>query len=297
MRFTWKGPTTISAYPSNTAPNLSANGPYPREGKPNVPTTVTKTVLKTIPRGSSAGSAYYDPLNKTVLFETATCTSIGTSLPAVCNKKWSRPLKIWRKRLQPGVGKVSSHVTISQLEGTSVIVTKNAESCIHTDIAPFETCCQKIKIRRSGGFNPGYCTSTREYLQRRCKTYDQNQSQGKKIQDKPYMFTSGQGYEPSPTIVVSDAGETLIPKVTGVCNQITIHPSNSRFHTQGGVSASSRTNLVKYETVMSNVALKNYATARATMDTGYVNIKGQNPSPKEWIHVRQDRAHVECCNK
>jgi FkbM family methyltransferase len=43
-----------------------------------------------------------------------------------------------------------------------------------------------------------------------------------------------------------------------------------------------------------NVALKNYATARATLDTGYVNIKGQNRSKSEHMYSRQDRAHIKC---
>jgi hypothetical protein len=246
-------------------------------------------MIKPIPREFGVGSSYYDPLNKTVLFETVTCTTKGSSLP-VCTKRLPRPLKIWRKRLQPDQGQVSSKVTINQIEGTSVFVTKNADHCIQTDITPVDTCCQKIKIRRTGGYNPGYCTTTREYLQRRCKTYDQNQLQGKKILGKEYTYTSGEGSEPPPTKL----GDRSIAKVTGVCNQIIIKPSNTRFQVQGGVVASSRTNRIKYDTVMSNVALKNYATARATLDTGYVNIKGQNRPKTEHIHVRQDRPHIEC---
>jgi hypothetical protein len=252
-------------------------------------------MIKPIPRTSGTGTAYYDPLNKTVLFETVTCTttSHGTSLPTVCTKKLPRPLKIWRKRLNPDSGQVSSKVTLRQLEGTSVTVTKNAEHCIQTDIDK-DTCCQKIKIRRSGGFHPGYCTTTREYLQRRCKTYDQNQLKGAKIQDKTFEFKSGEGYEPIPILVRTDGVETSIPRLTGICNQITVKPSNPRFHEQGGVSASSRTNRIKYDAIMSNVVLKNYATARATLDTGYVNIKGQNNPNVQRMVVRQDRPHVEC---
>jgi hypothetical protein len=191
--------------------------------------------------------------------------------------------------LQPG-GQGFSNVTIRQLEGTSVFVTKNADHCIQTDITPVDTCCQKIKIRRTGGYKPGYCTTTREYLQRRTKTYDQNQLQGKKILGKEYAYTSGEGSEPVP--IRTD--DTSIPKVTGICNQITIKYSNTRFKEQGGVESSSRTNRLKYDTIMSNVALKNYATARATLDTGYVNIKGQNRSKSEHVYARQDRPHIQC---
>jgi len=290
MRFTWKGQTTISAYPSNTAPVLSVDGPYPKTSKPDIPTTVTKLMIRPIPRPFGTGSAYYDPLNKTVLFETITCTSKGSTSVPLCTKRLSRPLKIWRKRLQPGQGQGSSNVTINQLEGTSVFVTKNTDHCIHSDITPVDTCCQKIKIRRTGGYKPGYCTTTREYLQRRTKTYDQNQLQGKKILGKEYAYTSGEGSEPVPI----RNEDTSIPKVTGICNQITIKYSNTPFQVQGGVEASSRTNRLKYDTIMSNVALKNYATARATLDTGYVNIKGQNRSKSEHMYSRQDRHHIQC---
>jgi len=75
-----------------------------------------------------------------------------------------------------------------------------------------------------------------------------------------------------------------------------IKPSNKAFGVQGGVSSSSRINRLKYETIMSNVRLKNYATARATLDTGYVNIKGQNKPSSNCVTVRQDRAHVSVCN-
>jgi len=287
MRFTWKGPSTISAYPSNTAPDLLAPGPYPSKAS-NPPKTVTKTVLKTIPRPSGDGTAYYDPLKKTVLFtsEECTVTSISTSLPTVCRKRLSRPLKIWRKRLGEGT---SSKVTLNQIDGTSVIVTKDATHCIQTDI-PIETTCQKIKIRRSGGYNPSFCTTTREYLQRRCKTYDQNQLQGKKLD--PHTFKSGEGSEPLPVYI----NGVPIDTVTGVCNQITMKRSNRVFQEQGGVTASSRTNRLKYDTVMSNVPLQNYATARATLDGGYVNIKGQNRPMTGFIYARQDRPRVKYCD-
>jgi hypothetical protein len=286
MRFTWKGPSTISAYPSNTAPDLYAPGPYPsKESQP--PKTVTKTVLKTIPRPSGVGTAYYDPLQKTVLFTSEECTTIGTSLPTVCMKRLSRPLKIWRKRLNADGS--SSKVTLNQIQGTSVIVSKDATHCVHTDVYPIDTTCQKIKIRRSGGFNPSYCSTTREYLQKRCKTYDQNQLQGKKLED--YTFKSGEGSEPLPVMI----DDIPIDTVTGICNKITIKPSNRAFQEQGGVTASSRTNRLKYDTVMSNVPLKNYATARATIDGGYVNIKGQNKPVTGFIYARQDRPRTKYC--
>lgn len=292
MRFTWKGPPTLSIYPTNTQPEVNVAGPYPSRPA-NEPETVTKTVLITIPRidkptnNNITGSAYYDPIKKGVLFSKQTCTSIGTSLPTVCMKKLPRPLKVWRKRLNAVNGVTKTKATLNQINGTSTTVTTNPIQCIQTDISHIKEECHSKRangectaIRRSSGpISKQYCTTTREYLQKRCKTYDQNQLKGKKLSE--YTYTSGSGSEN--------------PGVTGTCNKIVIKPSNTTFSVQGGVSSSSRTNRLKYDTVMSNVHLKNYATARATIDTGYVNVKGQSMPKEKCVTVRQDRAHVKDC--
>lgn len=290
MRFTWKGQTSQSAFPSNTRPEINTIGPYPSR-RQNPPETIKKTVLAVIPRLDVKrnlwipGSAYYDPVSKGFIFEKRECTTVGTSLPTVCMKKLPRPLKVWRKRLNTDS---SSKITINQLNGTSVTVTNNPlGQCINTEITAIkENCHSKRKnnectaIRRNAGnCSKNYCTTTKEYLQKRTKTYEQNQTKGKKISE--YTYTSGQGSES--------------PDVTGVCNKIVIKPSNQSFQQQGGVTASSQTNKLKYDAVMSNVALKNYATARATLDTGYVNIKGQNHTQTGCVWVRQDRAHERKC--
>jgi hypothetical protein len=290
MRFTWKGQTSLSAYPSNTRPETNTLGPYPSKAQ-NYPETVTKIVLATIPRLDRKrnvwipGSAYYDPVSKRFNFEERACTTVGTSLPTVCNKKLSRPLKVWRKRLNMDS---ASNVTINQLNGTSVTVTQ-VDACpsIQTEVEQIkEDCHSKRKngectaIRRSAGIcSKNYCTTTKEYLQKRTKTYDQNQTKGKRLSE--WTYTSGRGSESS--------------DVTGTCNKIVIKPSNTVFQQQGGVSSSARTNKLKYESVMANVATANYATARATIDTGYLNVKSQNHPPTGCVWVRQDRAHERSC--
>jgi hypothetical protein len=234
------------------------------------------------------GSAFYDPVKKTVLFAQRTCTSIGTSLPTVCLKKLPRPQKVWRKRLNSEHGVSRTKVTLNQINGTSTSVTSNPIHCIQTDVLNIKEDCHSKRengectaIRRSSGpVSRQYCTTNREYLQKRCKTYEQNELKGRKLAD--YTYTSASGSEN--------------PGVTGICNKIIIKPSNTAFAVQGGVSSSSRTNRLKYKTVMSNVHLKNYATARATIDTGYVNIKGQNKPIVQCVKVRQDRAHLSDCN-
>ncbi len=292
MRFTWKGSPTLSTYPSNTAPTL-VPGPYPSKPQ-NPPTTTTKTMLGTIPRINPVtdevmtGTAYYDPSSKGIRFVVRECTSVGTSLPTVCTKKLSRPLKIWRKRLNVENGITRSKPTLNQLQGTSATVTQAPiKQCVVADVDHLKKECHAIRkngectaIRRcAGSYTTNYCTTTREYLQKRCKTYDQNQLQGKKLAD--YTYQSGEGFESK--------------DVTGVCNQITIKPSNRIFKVQGGVSSSSRTNRLKYDTVQSNVLHKNYATARATLDTGYVEIRGQNRPIPPFIYARQDRAKIQYC--
>jgi len=301
MRFTWKGPTSVSAYPSNNAPLLVTQGPYPSSSRSQQPVTTTKQMISTIPRvfedskgkkyNYGEGSAYYDPLTKGVTFTTVECTTISTSLPNVCTKKLSRPLKVWRKRLN-GDNPTGSKVTLNQLQGTSVIETKQTvNQGVHTDIARVKECVNPGRscytITSTKAYKPGYCSTTREYLQKRCKTYSQNQLQGKKLEE--FTFTSGEGSEPVLNGVRS---------VTGVCNKIILKPSNRAFQEQGGVTSSSRTNRLKYDTVVSNVKHANYATYRATIDTGYLTVKGQN-KPKMFglVRARQDRPHIVYCDK
>jgi hypothetical protein len=163
--------------------------------------------------------------------------------------------------------------------GTSV--TENPSHCIQSDIPKI---METVHIRRSGGkakncdgqLHQTTCMSTREYLQKRCKTFEQNQAKGQQV--AAYTYQSGQA-----------------SKDPDHCTNITVKPSNTTFKTQGGVSSSSRTNNIKYNTIRSNVSQANYATARATIDTGYVNVKGQNIPENSCVTVIQDRAHVTNC--
>jgi hypothetical protein len=275
MIFTWKGTPTRSVYASNARPEMNTLGPYPSRAQ-NEPQTTTELRL----RPYSIDKPYYDPVQKSVTFEKVTCTGISTSLPTVCLKKLPRPLKIWRKRLNPD-GPTKTKVTLNQVFGLGTSVTENPVHCIQTDIPKVMSV---VHIRRSGGrpktcdgqLPQKACMSTREYLQKRGRTFDQNQAQGQKV--ATYTYESGQA-----------------SKDPDHCTQITVKPSNQGFKVQGGVSASARTNHLKYETVQSNVAQANYATARATLDTGYVNVKSQNQVHNECASVLQDRAHIRSC--
>jgi len=278
MIFTWKGNPTRSVYASYSRPEMNTVGPYPSRPQ-NPPETTTKIILVPYSQNSDTrSSAFYDPVQKSVTFAKAPCTGVSTSLPTVCLKKLPRPLKIWRKRLSSGG---NGKVTLNQVYGMGTSVTTNPLHCIQTDIPKV---IETIHIRRSGGkaktcegqLPQTTCMSTREYLQKRCKTFEQNQAKGKSV--TAYTYESGQA-----------------SKDPRHCTNIIVKPSNTKFKVQGGVSASSRTNNLKYNTIQSNVLNANYATARATIDTGYVNVKGQNLPNDSCITVVQDRAHVTHC--
>jgi hypothetical protein len=187
-------------------------------------------------------------------------------------------LKIWRKRLDASTGNARTKVTLNQVNGMGSSVTPNPIHCIQSDIPKV---IETIHIRRSGGkakscegqLPQTTCMSTREYLQKRCKTYDQNQSKGSRIDD--YTYKSGECSKACPTIVIK--------------------PSNKEYKTQGGVSSSSRTNNLKYKTIQAKNVHANYATARSSLDFGRVNVHSQNPPPKVCLTVRQDRVHETSC--
>jgi hypothetical protein len=243
----WKGPSTQNVFPSNSRPIkntdpelISLTGPYPSSKPPSAPVTTTKIGILT---HDFQGNPY-----KTVTFGLITCTNVGTSLP-ICYKKLPRPVKVWRKRLFPDFKSESKlKPTISQIENPGTVVQSICQGNSHvlyTDINHLSTCdgvrteTQCVggtnHIRRSSStiLDKNYCTTTREYLQKRCKSFDQNQSVGKNISGTAY--NSGMGFE---------AGN-----VTGNCNVIQYKPSNNRFKVQGGVTSSSRTSLLKSQAI------------------------------------------------
>jgi len=269
----WKGPSTQNVFPSNSRPIknvddelINLTGPYPSSKAPSAPVTTTKIGI-------------LSKKNKTVVFGAVTCTNVGTSIP-ICYKSLPRPLKVWRKRLFPDFKSESKlKPTISQIETPTAVVQADCQGnsqVLYTDITQLST-CNGVKndmgcvggtnhIRRSSStiLEKKYCTTTREYLQKRCKTFEQNQSIGKNISGTSY--TSGMGFETD--------------NVTGNCNVIQYKPSNNTFKTKGGVTASTRTSLLK----------------RQAISESRQNIY-KNPllkKDKHCIKVSQDRAVTFC---
>jgi hypothetical protein len=249
-------------------------GPYPTYIQ-TTPQTETKTLLLPVDSGTYN---YYDRFEKKTITGNVTCTG-GTSLP-ICRKKLPRPLKIWRRQLDPNSSTSKNNITINLLNQPTTVVTHN--SCegdsknIYLEQLK-ENVCDGIKngnqciggtnrIIRSAGtiISKKYSTTHSEYLQKRVKTFEQNQTLGKNISTN--TFKSALGVEPT----------TDVPNV---CNRITFKPSNIRFHQQGGVTSSGRTNMTKYMTLMKDVNnndkvnFKNFATSQTTLNNGNFFVK------------------------
>ena len=119
------------------------------------------------------------------------------------------PIKHWRKQLQPYYSNNSTKVTIRDIENPSTTTISADIECqnnsIYTQVISTPNCdgintengCKggTANIRRSGStiYNPNYCSSTRQYLQRRCKTFDQNMMPGKLVnaEQNTYLSTNG----------------------------------------------------------------------------------------------------------
>lgn len=194
----------------------------------------------------------------------------GTSIP-ICNRVKQNPLKHWRKQLKPYYEtKSSTQISCDTIPHKSETGCNN--SMFKTEV--FKTNgCNGIKIidennktRCYGGSynvkrygsnynNKKYCYSSSQYLQRRMKTFEQNQNIGKNISKNTYEPSSYQGL--------------CKPKITLKINNIGHYSQN------GAVSSSSNINRIKYNATRQTLHGKNYATYRTTLDNGYLNILNQ----------------------
>jgi len=119
------------------------------------------------------------------------------------------PIKHWRKQLQPYYANNSTKVTISRLDNPSTTIISNDIECqnnsVYTQVISTPNCdgintstgCKggTANIRRSGStiYGPNYCSSTRQYLQRRCKSFEQNMMVGKLVDADKNTYLSTQG--------------------------------------------------------------------------------------------------------
>lgn len=158
----------------------------------------------------------------------------------------ANPMKHWRKQLQPYYTSHSKQITINQIENPSISILTDivSDHTIYNELLSTNHCIGtnttngcvggSHNIRRSGStiVNPNYCTSTKQYLQKRCKTFDQNQKIGKKIGLNQYKLT---------TCSNTNTGCPVIYK-----------PSNTAFQTQGGVTAEGYTAKIKEQSIEQN---------------------------------------------
>jgi hypothetical protein len=295
----WKSSATKAIFPSNSRPITNVNyddlyvlkGPWPESRPQNPPQTTTKIGL------IRNGNSYYNQLTKSVTFGQVTCTTVGTSLPNNCRKSLPRPLKIWRKQLSPYYTTESkTKVTLNQVNNPTTVVSTNIECSpnkhvVYEDVNHL-TKCDGVKdgnkciggtnkIRRNGGGSKvaqNYCTTTREYLKRRVKSFEQNQNIGKNISGTSYKSTSGNETDDN---------------ITGVCNKIYYNPNNLAHKTQGAVDSSTQTTRVKFNTITSLTNEQEYSIAQSTIDSGFM-IKGEKKVPDDCYVVVDSRAHKVC---
>ena len=160
------------------------------------------------------------------------------------------PMKQWRKQLMPLNPTSSTQVSIDQVNNPSVsiLTTQSSDHVIYNQVLSTTTCLGvdtskgcvggTSNVRRSGStiISPKYSTSTKQYLQKRGKSFEQNQGIGKRISGNSYYST----------IPSYDANGNT-------CKTVVYKPSNSTFKTQGAATAESYTAKVKYDTLSSEI--------------------------------------------
>lgn len=160
------------------------------------------------------------------------------------------PIKHWRKQLMPLNPTSSTQVTINQLNNpsVSVLTTEPSNHVIYNQLLSTTDCLGvdtsrgcvggTSNIRRSGStiISPKYSTSTKQYLQKRGKSFEQNQSIGKRKSGNVYYSTMA-SYDSN----------------NNICKTVIHKPNNGTFKTQGAVTAEGYTAKVKYDTLASEL--------------------------------------------
>jgi len=152
------------------------------------------------------------------------------------------PMKQWRKQLIPLNPTSSTRVTIDQIDNPSVSVLSSQPSChiIYNQLLRTSSCLGietpdgcvggTNNVRRSGStiVSPKYSTSTKQYLQKKGKSFEQNQSIGKE-KSKPVYYSTIPSY--------NSTGD--------ICKTVIYKPSNRLFKTQGAVTSEGYTSKMR----------------------------------------------------
>jgi len=153
----------------------------------------------------------------------------------------ANPLKQWRKQLIPTNPVSSKQISISQTINPSVSIIQD-QNCNIIYNQTFKTStCLGVKtengciggtnnVRRSGStiVLQNYSTSTKQYLQKRGKSFEQNYSIGKE-KENPVYYSTIPSYQAN--------GE--------ICKTVIYKPSNDKFKTQGAVTSAGYTARIK----------------------------------------------------
>lgn len=197
------------------------------------------------------------------------------------------PVKHWRKQLSPYVSSntVQSHPTIKDIESSTKTQDTNLKlSFIYEDVENINKCkgvtdsvpCTtgSFAVRRSANtiINKKFCWNSKQYLQSRCKTYDQNNQIGTIVEKPEYLSGA----------CVNDCQN----------KHVIYKPSNTQFSCQGGVSSSSRIAKLKYDTI--RYSQNTYDSLLANLDSSS-HILNRKPVPCVQWKIKGKRPFNTVC--
>ena len=204
------------------------------------------------------------------------------SIPNIPGKP--NPIKQWRKQIAPSVSEdvIQSHPTMQSLENG---VKTDMDLCkSYTDVLYVDTCngvsgsnpcvTGSFQITRSAStiIDKKFCWNSKQYLQSRCKTYNQNQTLGQATNTKYEYFGASCSTKPDGT----------------VCKPIIHKPNNKEFKQQGGVSSSARIAKLKYDTI--RYSTNKYDSLLANLDQS-AHVLNRKPVPCRGWRVRGKRPY------
>ena len=211
------------------------------------------------------------------------------------------PIKEWRKQLKPSISQyqVQSYPTIQALDNSVKTTSDGCKSYndIHfiNDCKGIETPCVtgSFAVRRSAStvINKQFCWNSKQYLQSRCKTYDQNQTLGAHVDGPNYLRSSCVTYTDISSGDLKNNGNSFVSQIV-TCNSsntpIIYKPSNKSFKQQGGVSSGSRIAKLKYDTIRNST--NKYDSLKANLDSSS-HVLNRKPTPCRGWRPRGDRPY------
>jgi hypothetical protein len=174
-------------------------------------------------------------------------TNTDTNLVGSSSHGKPFPIKHWRKQLIPTNPTSSTQVSISQMDNPSVsILTSHSDNkhVVYNELLSTPSCLgvntengcvggtNNVRRRATTVMSAKYSSSTKQYLQKRGKTFEQNQLKGTQIS----------GYSYNSTMPSYD-------KNNNQCKSVIYKPSNSVFKTQGAVTSGGYTDKIKQDSL------------------------------------------------